>query len=65
MYVHGEHLQDIQSAVKKPNELSKRLMFCIFDIADSTEIYKVRRNLLLKGLHDRYSINPTIWYNTF
>lgn len=37
LYKHGEHLQDISSAVKKPNELSPFLSFCIFDIADSTE----------------------------
>lgn len=31
LYIHGEHLQDITSAVKKPKELSKRLTFYIFD----------------------------------
>ena len=41
LYIHGEFLQDIQSAVKKPNELSSKLSFCIFDIADSQkEFYK-------------------------
>ena len=35
LYIHGEHLQDIQSAVKKPNKLSPRLTAHIFDIADS------------------------------
>lgn len=42
LYIHGEHLQDIQSAVKKPNELSPRLTFNIFDIADSKEVYTIR-----------------------
>jgi len=46
LYIHGEHLQDIQSAVKKPKELSKRLTFAIFDIADSTEMYALRRSAL-------------------
>lgn len=43
LYIHGEHLQDIQSAVKKPKELSKRLEFAIFDVADSVEDYQYRR----------------------
>lgn len=42
LYIHGEHLQDIQSAVKKPNDLSAKLSFCIFDIADSTEEFYAR-----------------------
>lgn len=46
LYIHGEHLQDIQSAVKKPNKLSPRLTAHIFDIADSVEIYKCRRDKL-------------------
>ena len=46
LYIHGEHLQDIQSAVKKPKELSKRLEFAIFDVADSTEMYALRRSTL-------------------
>lgn len=31
LYIHGEHLQDITSAVKKPREMSKRLQFMIFE----------------------------------
>ncbi len=31
-YIHGEHLQDIQSAVTKTNELSSELIFYIFDL---------------------------------
>ena len=42
LYIHGEHLQDIQSAVKKPNDLSSQLSFCIFDIADSSEEFYTR-----------------------
>ena len=42
LYIHGQHLQDIQSAVKKPNDLSRQLSFCIFDIADSTEEFYSR-----------------------
>ena len=34
LYIHGQHLQDIQSAVKKPNALSKHLEFHIFEIPD-------------------------------
>lgn len=31
LYIHGETLQDIGSAVKKPNELTERLTFQVFD----------------------------------
>ena len=47
LYIHGEHLQDIQSAVKKPNELSPRLTFNVFDISDSSENFEIRRNIML------------------
>lgn len=50
LYIHGEHLQDIQSAVKKPKELSKRLIFGLFDMADSKETYEVRN----KQMHHLY-----------
>jgi DNA ligase-1 len=46
LYVHGEHLQDIQSAVKKPNKLSPRLTANIFDICDVDEDYESRRIML-------------------
>ena len=46
LYIHGAHLQDIQSAVKKPNKLSPKLTANIFDIADSSDIYQYRRNKL-------------------
>ena len=59
LYIHGSALQDITSAVIKPNKLSEKLLFCVFDIADSIETYEIRRELLLKGLIDRYKINPT------
>lgn len=32
LYIHGEHLQDITSAVKKPKELSKKLQFYTFEL---------------------------------
>lgn len=32
LYIHGEHLQDIQSAVKKPKLLSKHLRFEVFEL---------------------------------
>jgi len=40
LYIPGEHLQDIQSAVTKPNELSPRLELHLFEIADSSAEYK-------------------------
>lgn len=48
LYIHGEHLQDIQSAVKKPKELSIKLSFCVFDIADSTDKFYERAMLMHK-----------------
>lgn len=42
LYIHGEHLQDIQSAVKKPNEMSKRLEFHVFDIPDHSGVWTER-----------------------
>ncbi len=48
LYIHGEYLQDIQSAVKKPKELSAKLSFCIFDIADSTDKFYERAMIMHK-----------------
>mgnify|MGYP003609590751 CR=1 FL=1 len=61
LYIHGEHLQDIQSAVKKPNDLSPKLTFAIFDIPDMSDIYEVRR-AKLEELHIKLesSNNPAI-----
>lgn len=39
LYIHGDPLERITSAVKKPNTLSPSLEFHIFDIADSTAAY--------------------------
>lgn len=37
LYIHGEFLQDIVSAVKKPNKLTHKLAFYCFDIAGMGE----------------------------
>lgn len=50
LYTHGEHLQDITSAVKKPKELSKKLEFHVFDIMDSDLPYEERRTQMLSFL---------------
>ena len=44
LYIHGEHLQDINSAVKKPKELSKKLRFRTFELplVDATFEDKVK-----------------------
>ena len=34
LYKHGEHLQDIQSAVKKHNELTPKLVAMVFELPD-------------------------------
>ena len=52
LYFHGQHLQDIQSAVKKPNDLSCRLCFHIFDIPDIQLEYNVKNQVILKNIAD-------------
>ena len=37
LYKHGEHLQDIQSAVKKHNELSSKLVAVVFELPNLGE----------------------------
>lgn len=49
LYIHGEHLQDIQSAVKKPNELSSKLTFGLFDICDVRSTYLFRNAIIKKA----------------
>lgn len=66
LYIHGEHLQDIQSAVKKPNDLSQRLTFNIFDIADSVETYEHRSTRLLNTYNILYKLgHPAIQHIGF
>ena len=48
LYIHGESLQNITSAVKKPKPLSLSLEFAIFDLADKpTMKYIDRRAIML------------------
>lgn len=42
LYIHGEHLQDIQSAVKKPNKLSPKLQFHIFELPTINQTYSIK-----------------------
>jgi len=42
LYIFNSHLQDITSAVKKPKELSKKLVFMIFDFPDRPGGYEER-----------------------
>ena len=60
LYIHGEFLQDIQSAVKKPNALSSKLSFCIFDIADSSEEFYERAMIMHKLNKFDTTINSTV-----
>lgn len=48
LYIHGEHLQDIQSAVKKPNKLSPKLQFHIFELPTVSEPYSIKSTLFGK-----------------
>ena len=46
LYIHGEHLQDITSAVKKPKPLSAQLVFGVFEAPFIAPIYSERREIL-------------------
>lgn len=46
LYISNTPLQDIQSAVAKPNELSSKLTFCIFDLPESTQPYSIRHTVM-------------------
>ena len=48
LYIHGEHLQDIQSAVKKPNKLSPKLQFHIFELPTINQTYSIKSTLFGK-----------------
>lgn len=48
LYIHGEHLQDITSAVKKPRELSLSLTFNIFDLPLVMGDYEYRHNMMVE-----------------
>lgn len=54
VYKHGEWLQDINGAMKKPNELTKQLEFHIFDLPNIGGDWKCRANILD---HGRYTID--------
>lgn len=47
IYIHGEALQDITSAVKKYNELTPLLEFHIFDIPSYKSDYSTRKDVLI------------------
>lgn len=77
LYIHGEHLQDIQSAVKKPNKLSPKLQFHIFELPTINQPYSAKSTLFGQlnatlGLSHVIGITPisveshddaAIWYN--
>lgn len=52
LYIHGEHLQDIQSAVKKPKELSKKLEANIFEFPEMKCSYEVKRQIMLATMDE-------------
>lgn len=65
LYIHGEHLQDIQSAVKKPNKLSPRLQFHIFELPNINQQYQAKSTLFGKlnatlGLSHVIGITPIL-----
>ena len=45
LYIHGEHLQDITSAVRKPKELSKKLVFKVFEFPLVDKPFKDEQHL--------------------
>lgn len=60
LYIHNTPLQDIQSAVTKPNELSHKLTFNIFDISDSSEPFSKRHAILQELAQTLLSIDSHI-----
>ena len=48
LYIHGEHLQDITSAVRKPKELSSKLRFCVFELPRIHKKYETKVETLRK-----------------
>ena len=62
MYIHGEHLQDIQSAVKKHNELTPKLSFYVFDFPEVAGDYNTRCSLCYPGFQEveLTSIHPIL-----
>ncbi len=55
IYKHGMALQDITSAVVKPNQDTPGLGFYVFDIPDSTEEYRAKI-VKLRGIQDRSNV---------
>lgn len=55
LYIHGELLQDIVSAVKKPNLNTQRITFNIFDLAIKDFNNKQRHNILL-DIKNKYEL---------
>jgi len=56
LYIHGFALQDITSAVIKPNSNSNLLGFCIFDIADMSSTFSTRATIM----HSYQNFDTTI-----
>ena len=52
LYIHGEHLQDIQSAVKKPNQLTPLLEFNIFEMPLMTCAYSAKNKIMWDTIND-------------
>ena len=52
MYTHNAHLQDIQSAVKKHNDLTPSLMFFVFDFPEVHGDYNTRCSVCYPGFNE-------------
>ena len=66
MYIHGEYLQDIQSAVKKHNDLTPKLQFWIFEFPDSKlETYNVRAKYYYDRAAELGELNTVKLTNTW
>lgn len=42
LYIHGKYLEEIVSATKKPNDLTKELTFRIFDVVSGDQVFEDR-----------------------
>ena len=66
LYKHGEHLQDIQSAVKKHNELSGKLVAMVFELPNLGDSdYSERVDILQNAAENEFvrTVDFGIFYN--
>lgn len=51
LYIHGKYLEEIVSAVKKPNDMTKNLWFVVFDVVNDKSFIKRLQDIV--AIHGR------------